>query len=176
MSFLETDRLWLRTWSSTDIELASQLWGDPQVMAFLGGALSRERIQEKLAFEIACQEKHEVQYWPVFEKQTEDFVGCCGLRPWTHSSLDGHEIGFHLVMAKWGRGFASEIAQAVVQHAFHTLGIHVLRTGHHPHNLNSQKILLKMGFRFVEDVFYKPTGLMHPTYELRTALPVYLST
>jgi ribosomal-protein-alanine N-acetyltransferase len=167
MHILDTHRLWLRSWdAATDLERACLLWGDPEVMTFLGGVLSRENIQEKLKFEMACQENFGVQYWPIFEKQTEEFVGCCGLRPWVYSPPEGHELGFHLLKAKWGHGYAFEVAQGVVRHAFEKLGLPVLRAGHHPENVNSKKILVKLGFQPVNEVFYKPTGLMHPTYKL----------
>lgn len=170
MPVLETARLWLRTWNgAADWELACSLWGDPAVMALLGGPLSAEKIREKLQFEIACQEKHGVQYWPIFEKGTGEFAGCCGLRPWAYSFPEGHELGFHLLKSKWGRGYAFEIAQGVVNHAFEKLNFPMLRSGHHPENANSRKILLKLGFEFVDKVFYKPTGLMHPTYKLPNA-------
>ena len=58
----------------------------------------------------------------------------------------------------------------MVKHAFEKLKFRTLRAGHHPEHLNSKKILLKLGFRFVNEVFYKPTGLMHPTYELSSGL------
>jgi RimJ/RimL family protein N-acetyltransferase len=167
MKILDTHRLWLRTWDAdTDLELASSLWGDPEVMAFLGGELSREKIREKLAFEVVCQEKHGVQYWPVFEKETDEFVGCCGLKPWTYSPPEGHELGFHLLKAKWGRGYALEVADGVVRHGFETLQFPMLRAGHHPDHVNSKRILVKLGFQYVQDEFYKPTGLMHHSYKL----------
>ena|SRR5579883_1751075 len=166
MRVLNTDRLFLRTWEANDLTFARSLWGDPEVMTFLGGPLSDEKVLEKMKAEMACAEKYGVQYWPIFEKQTNEFVGCCGLRPWAYSPPAGHELGFHLVKAKWGQGYALEIAGGVVKHAFETLSIPMLRAGHHPGHRNSKKILLKLGFQFVADVFYKPTGLMHPTYQL----------
>jgi [ribosomal protein S5]-alanine N-acetyltransferase len=51
-----------------------------------------------------------------------------------------------------------------------------LRSGHHPEHLNSKKILLKLGFQYVDEVFYKPTGLMHPTYQLRRGLEIDVRT
>jgi ribosomal-protein-alanine N-acetyltransferase len=78
----------------------------------------------------------------------------------------GHELGFHLLKAKWGRGYAFEAARGVVRHGFEKLQLRMLRAGHHPDHVNSKKILLKLGFQFVDEVFYKPTGLMHPTYKL----------
>lgn len=163
---LKTDRLYLRNWEEIDLPLARSLWGDPDVMTFLGGPLSEERVLEKMRAEMACAERHGVQYWPIFETQTNEFVGCCGLRPWAYTAPAGHELGFHLVQAKWGKGYAYEIAQGVVKHAFETLRLTTLRAGHHPEHRNSRKILLNLGFQFVDNVFYKPTGLMHPTYRL----------
>jgi [ribosomal protein S5]-alanine N-acetyltransferase len=53
-----------------------------------------------------------------------------------------------------------------VRHGFEKLQLRMLRAGHHPNNVNSKKILLKLEFQFANEVFYKPTGLMHPTYKL----------
>src|SRR5262249_10949712 len=108
MKILKTDRLFLRTWGEDDFELARSLWGDPDVMTFLGGPLADEKVLEKMRAEIACFAKHGVQYWPVFETQTNDFAGCCGLRPWAYQPPGGHEIGFHFAKPKWGRGYACE--------------------------------------------------------------------
>jgi [ribosomal protein S5]-alanine N-acetyltransferase len=167
MKILSTERLFLRIWEENDFGFARSLWGDADVMTFLGGPLTDEKVRDKMHAEMACFDKHGVQYWPIFENRSDEFVGCCGLRPWAYTPPEGHELGFHLVKAKWGRGYACEIAQGVVQHAFEKLQLPVLRAGHHPEHVNSQKILLKLGFKFVDEVFYKPTGLMHPTYELR---------
>jgi len=167
MKILSTDRLFLRSWSENDFPLAQSLWGDADVMTFLGGPLSDEKVREKMRAEITCFEKHGVQYWPIFQKQTDEFVGCCGLRPWAYTPPEGHELGFHLVKTKWGRGLAFEVAAAVVKHAFETLQLSTLRAGHHPDHVNSKKILLRLGFESADEVFYKPTGLMHPTYTLR---------
>lgn len=170
MHVLSTDRLVLRIWEESYFAFAKSLWGDPDVMTFLGGPLSDEKVYEKMRAEMACLDENGIQYWPVFEKQTDEFAGCCGLRPWAYSPPEGHELGFHLVKTKWGRGYAFEVAQSVVKHGFEKLKFRTLRAGHHPEHLNSKKILLKLGFRFVNDVFYKPTGLMHPTYELKSGL------
>ena len=73
----------LRTWEEADFGLARALWADPEVMTFLGGPLSDEKVRDKMRSEMACLEKSGVQYWPIFETQNLEFVGCCGLRPWS---------------------------------------------------------------------------------------------
>ena len=167
MKVLITNRLFLRPWDESDFALAQSLWGDPDVMTYLGGPLSDERVLDKMRAEMRCRDEHGIQYWPIFENETNEFVGCCGLRPWAYSPPEGHELGFHLIKSQWGRSYALEIAHAVVKHAFETLQFPVLRAGHHPEHVNSRKILLRLGFQYVDAVFYKPTGLMHPTYQLR---------
>jgi len=169
---LSTSRLFLRPWEDDDFPMARSLWADPDVMTFLGGPLSDDKVRDKMRSEMACLEKHGVQYWPMFEAATGEFAGCCGLRPWAYTPPPGHELGFHLAKEKWGKGYAFEIAQGVVEHAFGNLQITRLRAGHHPQHVNSRKILVKLGFRFVDEVFYKPTGLMHPTYQLEQPLAV----
>jgi RimJ/RimL family protein N-acetyltransferase len=167
MAILETERLWFRTWDAiSDLECACSLWGDPAVMTFIGRTLNSEEIQQKLKVAVACQQANGVQYWPVFEKRSNEFVGCCGLKPWVYSPPEGHELGFHLVKTKWGKGYAFEAAQAVVRHGFENLQLPLLRAGHHSDNVNSKKVLLKLGFQFVNEEFYKPTGTMQPTYKL----------
>lgn len=57
------------------------------------------------------------------------------------------EIGYWLDRAYWGKGYASEAAQALVEYAFETLGLTKLSTGHAIDNPASGKILRKLGFR-----------------------------
>ena len=39
-----------------------------------------------------------------------------------------------------------------------------LFAGHNPKNSASKKLLTKIGFKFIRDEYYAPTGLMHPSY------------
>ena len=49
-----------------------------------------------------------------------------------------------------------------------TLNAKGLFAGHNPKNVASRKILLeKLGFAYVGDVFYPPTGMNHPSYSYR---------
>lgn len=163
--FLKTQRLGFSTWAQDDIGLAGALWGDPEVTRYIcaSGVFSREEIAARLNTEIAGGAAYQVQYWPVFELNTGRFVGCCGLRP---RKAKEYEIGFHLLPGSWGKGYATEAARAVIEYAFTVLGAEKLFAGHNPHNSKSQKILNKLGFTYIGDEFYEPTGLYHPSYEL----------
>lgn len=161
MYFLQTDRLGFREWSADDLGLALALWGDPEVTKLIGGPFSPEQIEQRLALEVRLP----LQYWPLFLLETEEHVGCCGLRA---RSEDVFELGFHLRPEHWGLGYASEAARAIVAYAFDVLGAASLFAGHHPANDASRRLLEKLGFEYTHDELYEPTGLMHPSYVLRS--------
>jgi ribosomal-protein-alanine N-acetyltransferase len=164
---LATERLVFRRWQEEDFELACGLWGDPAVMELLGGPYDATRVQERLRQERESVERDGVQYWPIFLSSTLDHVGCCGLRRWTFGPDGGGlELGFHLRPAYWGRGLASEASTAAVRHGFEVLGVPCLLAGHHPRNDASRAVLARLGFQPQGEVFYPPTGLLHPTYRL----------
>jgi RimJ/RimL family protein N-acetyltransferase len=155
--FLQSKRLGFRLWSDADTDLAMDLWGDPEVTRLIGGPFSREQVQERLSREIATMRSHGVQYWPIFFLGTGAHVGCCGLRP--YPPAEGiHEIGIHLRKAYWGQGYALEATRAVMRYAFESLGVKGL--------FATRRLLTKMGFRYVRDEYYPPTGLNHPSYIL----------
>lgn len=163
--FLSTPRLQFRTWTPEDLPLARSLWGDPRVTRLIGGPFSDAGVEERLAKEISSRADHGVQYWPAFLRGSVEFVGCCGLRA-SRPAERVFEMGYQLLPRYWGRGLATEAGEAVVRHAFDTLGAAALVAGHHPENDPSRRVLQKLGFRRVGEELYPPTGRDHPVYRL----------
>lgn len=56
------------------------------------------------------------------------------------------ELGYWFEKPAWGRGYASEAAQAVVRFAFEDARLQQLTSGHAIDNVGSGKVLLKLGF------------------------------
>jgi [ribosomal protein S5]-alanine N-acetyltransferase len=167
MEKFRTRRLVARSWQIEDLPFAIELWGDPAVTALIDsrGKLTEAQVQEKLYTEIERERSSGVQYWALFDHGNGDFVGCGGLRPWVYTpDAADFELGFHLVRRCWGKGFATEAAQGALDHAWQKLQLSKVYAGHHPDNRASERILKKLGFKFIENVFYQPTGLMHPSY------------
>lgn len=163
--FLRTDRLGFRYWSQGDLDLALKLWGDPEVTKLIDsrGQLSQSQVKERLEQEISTAELFGVQYWPIFLLSNDSHVGCCGLRPYDFSN-GIYEVGFHICSKHWRRGFAFEGARAVMEYAFDKLSVTGLFAGHNPENKASRQLLVKLGFHYTHDEYYKPTGLYHPSY------------
>jgi RimJ/RimL family protein N-acetyltransferase len=125
--------------------------------------MSREQVEQRLRKEIETYNNFSVQYWPIYFKQTDKNIGCCGLRPY---DLDNniYEMGVHLKEDHFGNGFGAEACSAVIKYAFDTLKVKALFAGHNPKNVVSAKLLKKLGFKYTHDEFYAPTGLNHPSY------------
>lgn len=166
--FLETERIGFSIWTAEDLDLAMQLWGEPDVTRYICaiGVFSQAEILNRLEQEVRTYHQFHVQYWPIFEKLTGELIGCCGLRAFT-PIRNTYEIGFHLRKKYWKMGYGFEAAQAVVDYGFTKLKADRLFAGHHPQNTSSQKLLTHLGFRYVGDYYYEPTGLYHPSYEIK---------
>jgi ribosomal-protein-alanine N-acetyltransferase len=166
--FLTTRRLGFRHWTESDLRLAIVLWGDPKVTKHIDerGHLSDARVFERLELEMHAQQIHGVQYWPVFLLGTHEHIGVCGLRP-RDIANGGYELGIHIRPGFWRQGFATEAARAVIDLAFKKLKAKELFAGHNPANKPSGALVLKLGFKYVGDEPYPPTGLMHPSYVLK---------
>jgi RimJ/RimL family protein N-acetyltransferase len=167
MEKFRTGRLVARSWRIEDLPFAMELRGDPAVTALIDsrGKLTEAQVREKLYAEIERERSIGVQYWALFDHRNGDFVGCGGLRPWVYTPSEADfEVGFHLVKRCWGNGFGTEAALGALEYAWKKLQVSRVYAGHHPDNRASERILKKLGFEFIDNVFYKPTGLMHPSY------------
>ena len=67
-------------------------------------------------------------------------------------------------MELWGKGYAYEACIAVIEYAFEMLKFDGIFAGHNPKNQTSASLLKKLGFTYIKDEFYTPTGLFHPSY------------
>jgi len=166
-----TARLVARSWRADDLPFAMELWGDPAVMALIDarGQLTADEVAEKLHAEIERERTAGVQYWALFEWRSGGFVGCCGLRVWVYTPGEmpeqaNFEMGFHIAQRCWGRDFATEAAEGALDWGWRELRLSHIYEGHHPDNHASKHILERLGFTFLDNVFYEPTGLLHPSY------------
>jgi len=131
---LETERLVLRKPEPADRDGYAALWGDPEVVRFLGGTtISPDEVPTAMERMFGQWERHGVGLFSVLRKEDELFVGRVGYLLWDterwvnamHEELDGDlelEIGWTIVHELWGQGYATEAAAACRDHAFSGLG------------------------------------------------------
>jgi len=91
------------------------------------------------------------------------------LRPWRIEEKIP-ELGYHLRPEFWRQGLAVEAGRAAIEYGFGRLGAKAIFAGHHPENVASRKVLLKLGFRYTGDETFPETGILEPTYRLEAVL------
>lgn len=77
------------------------------------------------------------------------FVGHAEIKPST--DVGGHEIVYALTTRAWGRGFGTEIAQALTGYGFDALGLTEVHATVSAGNTASLALLDRIGFRHVRD-------------------------
>jgi [ribosomal protein S5]-alanine N-acetyltransferase len=119
---LTTERLVLYPVTPGDHAALLAHWTTRDVRRFLfdGGVMSADEITE--AIQDSARDFAAAGYglWLVKEKDQADLVGTAGLRPLEHLGL---EIFYSLAPGSWGKGYATEAARAVVEHALGPLGL-----------------------------------------------------
>lgn len=83
----------------------------------------------------------------LIDKNTGNFVGQCGLLT---QVIDGNteiEIGYHLLPAYWGQGYATEAAMACKRYAFDHLNINSVISIIHVDNVPSQRVAERIGMQ-----------------------------
>ena len=80
-------------------------------------------------------------------------IGLCGLLK--RDTLPEVDIGFAFLERFRGRGYAREAAEATLAHAHNTLGLKRILAITSPDNMNSIKLLERLGFGYVESLKLK---------------------
>jgi RimJ/RimL family protein N-acetyltransferase len=146
-TLLHTRRLALREFTPGDVDDLLRSDGDARVMRYLGNGLA-PRSRDEVAASIGRLSNF-YRERPGFSllHASEDgrFVGACGL--FDIPEGDGVEIAYRLPFDCWGRGYATEMAEAVLAHGFDTLSLSRIVGLTWPENVASQRVLIKIGMQ-----------------------------
>src|SRR5215470_3623977 len=107
---LETERLILDTWQSSDWKHFRPIATDPEVMRYITGGvpLSDDEIRGFVDRQIQLYAERGFCRWKLCIKPGGEMIGFCGVGMWRRSPFP--EIGWWLARRCWGRGLATEAA------------------------------------------------------------------
>lgn len=144
---LETSRLLLRPLTLSDLDALARLYRDPDIRRFFPeGTLTLTQTQEELAWIIdVYYRKYGFGLWATIHKATGQFIGRCGLIPWTFDGKQEVEVAYLLDKAYWGQGLATEVAQAIRDYGFVQLGLSRLICLIDPDHTASRRVAEKIG-------------------------------
>lgn len=147
---LETERTYLREMTPDDAQNAFELNSDPLVIQYTGD-VSFESVEEARTFlaKYDHYEKYGFGRWAVISKETNEYLGWCGLK--YSADEDEFDIGFRFHRRFWNKGFASETALACIQLGFEKLNMETIVGRAMKENLASIRVLEKCGLSFLSD-------------------------
>lgn len=153
MKIIETERLSLRLFTHGDAPFILKLLNQPGWLRFIGDRGinneedARSYIETKL---IAAYRKYGYGLYAVELKGEDAVIGMCGLvkRDW----LDDVDIGFAMFSCYEGHGYATEAAQAVLNHAHDTHGLWRILGITTGDNNRSIRLLNKIGMKYEKSI------------------------
>jgi RimJ/RimL family protein N-acetyltransferase len=149
-TILETERTYLREMTPEDAQNAYELNSDPLVIQYTGD-VSFESVDEARTFlsKYDHYEKYGFGRWAVISKETNEYLGWCGLK--YSADEDEFDIGFRFHQRFWNKGFASETARACIQLGFEKFNMETIVGRAMKENLASIRVLEKCGLTFLSD-------------------------
>jgi ribosomal-protein-alanine N-acetyltransferase len=155
---LETPRLVLREFTMDDLDAIAEIRSDPEVMRFVGPGEARPRPREDsralMEWIVGRYESDGFGLWAMAARGDDGgrAMGFCGL---LNQNVEGRpelEIAYTLGRPFWGKGFATEAAIAVRNHALGLLGRTRLISLIYPGNAASIRVAGKVGMTHERDV------------------------
>lgn len=143
---LETERLLLRQWQTSDLIPFQEMNQDPEVMRFFMNPLSAAQSNELAKkFRLIIQRKG-WGFWAVELKSTAQFIGFCGLheQPSKFSFSPCVEIGWRFSSSCWSQGLATEAAERVLEFAFESLSLQQVVAFTSVHNHRSERLMQRL--------------------------------
>ncbi|WP_459210181.1 GNAT family N-acetyltransferase [Aquimarina rhabdastrellae] len=148
---ITTARTHLSLFTTEDTQDALDMFLEPDAFKYIKPMLNAT-VEQHLSFlqkkleEIRTKKGY---YWVVRLKDSNEFIGAINLTP-IPTEPEKIQIGWLLKNAHHRKGFATECAEAVMDHAINTLKLTEIYGVYEPENIASEKLFHKLKFDFVE--------------------------
>ncbi|GHB78702.1 GNAT family N-acetyltransferase [Persicitalea jodogahamensis] len=144
----ETERLRTRFLTSDDAEVWKEFFMDQEAVKFFPMAIfdsHEESSRHWIERQLTRYAKQQYGMQALIDKQSNAFVGMCGLMTQTVDDIVELEVGYHILKKYWGKGYAPEAARLFIGYAFaHNLSGSVVSIID-IENSNSQRVAEKNG-------------------------------
>ena len=156
---LHTDRLLLTPFALTDLDLALEMWTDPEVVKYIGDVMTEAEVRQEMSDSIKRGGNGGIGIWCIADRRTGEKLGDSYLLPMPVDEDDTDfslvvmgqmpdaeiEIGFFFKRSAWGRGYATEVCQRLLQFAFQEVSLNEVVSSVDEENVASKKVLEKCG-------------------------------
>ena len=158
---LETERLFLREMTMSDLDALFAVLGDKEIMQHYPYSFDEERVRSWIERNMKRYTDDGFGLWAVCLKDTGEMIGDCGL---TLQNIDGQmlpEIGYHIRKDQQRKGYAKEAAMAVRDWAFQNTEYPALYSYCKYTNVGSFKTAESIGMHFEKEYEDEANKITH---------------
>jgi len=148
MEPIETERLILREFKEDDFEGVHQYASDPDVTKYMVWGPNSKKQTEKFIEERIDQQTQTTRkdYDLAITLKSEELIGVCGIDDIKLRNRKG-ELGYCLNKDHWGKGYATEAAETLLDFGFTELELHRIHAKCDTRNTQSARVLEKVGMK-----------------------------
>jgi [ribosomal protein S5]-alanine N-acetyltransferase len=146
---MTTERLFLREHVEEDWRAMREMDTDPEVQRYRGGIIvSEDRTREYVRWTLTlAQDPSRTRYpFAIILRAEDRLIGACGLNI-TNREFREAEVWYVLQRHRWGNGYITEAAGALLQYGFEELGLHRIWAQCVPENVGSARVMEKIGMQ-----------------------------
>lgn len=163
---LKTERLIIRPWNLEDVKHYQAMSVDVGYNCFTppGVYLVKDEYEalERVRARMKIYTDHKIGKFPMFLKETGEFIGTCGADLFELEGKQERELGYRLMLEHWNKGYATEAARAMVDYLLLDLklpSVHAFAVYQNPASL---RVIEKVGFQYLRD--FQWYNLRHRLY------------
>lgn len=163
-NLMETKRLIFRKIDQSDFYNLKQIISDEETMKYYPQPYNDAGVQRWIDWCLGCYEKRGFGLFAVILKETNSFIGDCGI---TLQNIDGQEvfeIGYHINKKYWNQGYASEASQYMRNYFFENTDYNEVYSYMNKYNLASRRVAEKNNMKFIKE--YMEDNYPHLVYKI----------
>lgn len=146
---IETDRIILRKMCLDDAEDMFEYASDREVSRYTAWYTHHVLEDSKLFlnYVINSYQNHQVSSWGIVQKADKKFIGTAGFMNWNVEHARG-EIGYALSRKYWGKGYMTEVVNAIIYFGFRTMMLNRIEARCEIENIASARVMEKVGMKY----------------------------
>ena len=155
-----TERTKLTPFAFADVDVAIEMFTDPDVIKFAGNIMSEDKIRQQMSIWIRRGGNGCIGIWCISDRDTGEKYGSCALLPlpideddtdWSIVTPDlmpegDVEVGYFLKQSSWGKGIATEVCRRLLEFTFKHTSLESVVATIDDDNHKSRNVLVKAGF------------------------------
>lgn len=153
---LESERLKTRYLTINDTELFSIFFENEEAQKFLPKFFESPLVRAKHLIEKQLEryEENRLGLQVILHKETDEFLGICGLLLQNVDDKIEIEVGYHFLPKHWGKGYAPEAAKLFINYAFENKLTNSVISIIDIENFKSQRVAEKNDLKIEKQIKY----------------------